>query len=154
MRDTIKEVKKRLYSYPKLDKYINDYEEELKGIQAKIQAHREVGTSSLSLTGVRGSDLSDPTVSKMLKIDALQQVYEERAKYIAEKVKKYYGEKRVIEEALDSLTEMHRQIVEERYFNKKTWEEVGELHTRRYCEKQGNEAVKCIVEFLNKKKTV
>ncbi|GEM_PF-2747809 len=153
MKDnTLREVKRRLYSYPKLDGYITDYERELEGIRHKISAHRDVGASSMSLTGVRGSDLSDPTVNKMLKIDALQQVYAERAEYIAQKVRKYYEEKQCIESAIDKLSQTHREIIEERYFKQKTWDEVGELFiSARYCEKQGGIAIRKVADIINKK---
>lgn len=153
MKDnTLREVKKRLYSYPKLDKYISDYEEELKGIQEKIIAHRDVGASSMSLTGVRGSDLSDPTASKALKIDTLQDVYSRRAEYIAQKIDKYYKEKQSIESALEKVSQLYRNLIEERYFNCNAWCEVAKIldMSTRNCEKQGRLAVKELTEILKK----
>ncbi len=154
MKETSQEVRKRLYRYAKLDIYIYDYERELKDIQERIKAHKDVGASSLSLTGVRGSDLSDPTASKMLKVDDLQQTYEERLKYIAKKIKRYYSEKEKIEEILDKLTEFQRSIITERFFNRKHWFEVAKIldYTEDYCKKTEAATIKQIAtEYWNKK---
>ena len=122
---TNEQIKKLLYNYPKLNKWIADCEADLDNIREQLDKHYSVNASVIS-DMPRGTDVSDKTFDKVCRIDKLKELYIDEADYVAEKLTKFYYQKRLIEEIIPELTPTHQFIVENRYFKKLNWVDVVE----------------------------
>ena len=78
------DVKKMLYNYTSLDRYISDCEKELQEIQDKISVNYDVG-SSITSDMPRGTGISDKTYNAVANIEKLKEMYVEQIEYLCEK---------------------------------------------------------------------
>jgi hypothetical protein len=72
----------------------------------------------------KGTDISDNTLDKVIKIDKLKELYVREADYIAEKLTSLYEQKRLIDDIIPTLTPTQQFIVEYKYFQKLNWIDV------------------------------
>lgn len=117
------DVKKMLYNYTSLDRYISDCEKELQEIQDKINVNYDVG-SSITSDMPRGTGISDKTYNAVANIEKLKEMYVEQIEYLCEKIRRYYKEKRKLEKVLEQLSEFEHSIINMFYFRKMSWNEI------------------------------
>ena len=127
---TNEKIKKLLYDYPKLRKWIADYETDLENIREQLDKHYSVNASVIS-DMPRGTDISDKTFAAVERIDKLKILYIEQADYVANKLKKLYSDKQTVEGILPDLNPTQQFIIEKRYFDRLNWDDVAELDTQK-----------------------
>jgi hypothetical protein len=120
---TNEQIKKLLYNYPKLNQWIKDYEKDLENIREQLDKHYSVNASVIS-DMPKGTDISNSTLDKVIKIDKLKELYVREADYIAEKLTSLYEQKRLIDDIIPTLTPTQQFIVEYKYFQKLNWIDV------------------------------
>lgn len=120
---TNEQIKKLLYNYPKLNQWIKDYEKDLENIREQLDKHYSVNASVITAMP-KGTDISDNTLDKVIKIDKLKELYVREADYIAEKLTSLYEQKRLIDDIIPTLTPTQQLIVEYKYFQKLNWIDV------------------------------
>jgi len=120
---TNEQIKKLLYNYPKLNQWIKDYEKDLENIREQLDKHYSVNASAIS-DMPKGTDISNSTLDKVIKIDKLKELYVREADYIAEKLTSLYEQKRLIDDIIPTLTPTQQFIVEYKYFQKLNWIDV------------------------------
>lgn len=130
---TNKEIKKILYNYPKLNDWIRDYEADLDNIREQLDKHYSVNASVIS-DMPRGTGTSDKTLDKVIAIDRLKGIYKDQANITAEKISDLYEQKRLIEYILPLLNPTEQFIIENKYFNKLTWDDVTALDPQHRAE--------------------
>ncbi len=120
---TNEQIKKLLYNYPKLNQWIKDYEKDLGNIREQLDKHYSVNASVIS-DMPKGTDISDNTLDKVIKIDKLKELYVREADYIAKRLTSLYEQKRLIDDIIPTLTPTQQFIVEYKYFQKLNWIDV------------------------------
>ena len=88
-----------------------------------VGQHYSVNASVIS-DMPKGTDISDNTLDKVIKIDKLKELYVREADYIAEKLTSLYEQKRLIDDIIPTLTPTQQFIVEYKYFQKLSWVDV------------------------------
>lgn len=131
---TNEEIKKILYNYPKLNDWIRDYEADLDNIREQLDKHYSVNASVIS-DMPRGTGTSDKTLDKVIAIDRLKDIYKKQANITAEKIADLYKQKRLVEYILPLLNPTEQFIIENRYFNKLTWDDVTALDPQHRTER-------------------
>lgn len=127
---TYEKEKKLLQNYSKLRKWINDFEIDLEEIREKLDKHCSVNASVIS-DMPRGTDVSDKTFDKVCRIDELKEEYIKQANYTAKNLRKFYKDKRTVEEIYQELNPTQQFIIEKRYFDRLNWDDVAELDTQK-----------------------
>jgi len=112
-----------LYNYKKLDKWIEDGEKELDLIREKIDILYSVGVGNIS-DMPHGTGISDNTLNAVDGVIKLKEVYNERSKVIADELKEYYRQKKIVEWIYPQLRPLHQEIIDKRYFQNMYWKDV------------------------------
>lgn len=149
---TNENIKRMLYNYKKLDKWIEDCEKELEFIREKIDALYSVGVSNIS-DMPHGTGTSDNTLNAVDGIIKLKEVYNERSKVIARELKEYYKQKELVEWIFPQLRPLHQDILELRYFKNMIWQDIcEELNLERITLGKANTELYKIINQLLKEK--
>lgn len=158
---TNEEIKKMLYNYKKIDIWIADCEKELQEIQEKINTNYDVGIAEIS-DMPHGTGISDKTFNAAARIEKLKETFAERVDYLNNKIKQYYDDKKNIEQIVEKLGYLQREVVEKKYFRNLSWQEIIEEDKKnnpRTCKsidmwyKTHQSAIKEIKKMLDNKKT-
>ena len=116
-------IRRMLYNYRKIDKWIADCEKELQEMQDKISVNYDVGISAIS-DMPHGTGISDKTCNAAENVEKLKETFAEQVEYLDSRIKQYYKEKREIENILHALEPIQREIAEKRYFQNLSWNEI------------------------------
>ena len=116
------EIKRMLYNYKKLDRWIEDCEKELEFIRNKIDVLYSVGVSSLS-DMPHGTGISDNTLNAVDGVIKLKEVYNKRSRKIADELEELYKQKEIVEYIYPRLKPFHQEVVNKRYFQNLIWKE-------------------------------
>lgn len=123
---TTEDIKKMLYNYKNIDRWIADCEKELQEVRDKISVNYDVGISAIS-DMPHGTGISDKTFNSAARIEKLKETFADQVEYLNNRIQNYYEEKREIERIIDNLKPVHREIAEKKYFQNLSWDKIMEI---------------------------
>lgn len=145
---TINEIKKKLHSYRYIEFKIKDCNENLYNLANLIDTQRGVKTQILTSMPHISSNVSDPVGEAAEKI--IDRYRHEYAHYEYE-LKILYEEKHIIDNMINKLDVIERQIIELKYFKKYKWWMVAQTmnYSERQCRRIEMVAIKKLLEVKN-----
>lgn len=117
------DIKQRLYNYPSLQQEIIELNKELKIFQ-ELRYETNITSKINPTPSARTNEISDPTSKQ---IERIEDLYDKQIEITANKIEKLLKEKQYIERFLEKMETKEKRIVEFRYFERKTWDEIKSL---------------------------
>lgn len=114
---------KKLKEYPFLNEEIKKLKEELDFFTKELKYNTKITPTYSHCKGV-GNSITDKVLNQVIEIE---EKFDKKIKTICLELNKCIEEKEEIDKFLKSLNLLEKRVIENKYFYKKSWEEIGRL---------------------------